>query len=127
VKRCYAVALSLLCGIVIGAVGADGLRAQAKPPVYLIANNEVSDPDGYMKEYAPLARATLKAHGAVNIAAGNGTVIDGEQVKGRVVIVRWDSIEQLLAWYHSPEYEAAHKVGEKYAKYNIIAVEGVQP
>lgn len=126
-KRCYAVALSLLCGIVIGAVGADGLRAQAKPPVYLIANNEVSNPDGYMKEYAPLARATFKAHGAVNIAAGNGTVIDGERLKGRVVIVRWDSMEQLLAWYHSPEYEAAHKVGEKYAKYNIIAVEGVQP
>jgi uncharacterized protein (DUF1330 family) len=126
-KTWCAVALPLLCGIVIGAIGSDGLRAQAKPPVYLIANNEVSDPDGYMKEYAPLARATLKAHGAVNIAAGKGTVIDGEPPKGRLVIVRWDSMEQLLAWYHSPEYEAAHKIGEKYAKFNIVAVEGAQP
>jgi hypothetical protein len=47
-KTCCAVALPLLCGIVIGAIGSDSLRAQAKPPVYLIANNEVSDPDGYM-------------------------------------------------------------------------------
>jgi uncharacterized protein (DUF1330 family) len=39
----------------------------------MIGNNDVSDPDGYMKEYLPLAQASLKAHGAVYIAAGKGT------------------------------------------------------
>jgi hypothetical protein len=61
----YAVMLSMLCGAGIGAAGVEGLRAQAEPPIYMIGNNEVSDPDGYMKEYLPLAQATLKAHGAV--------------------------------------------------------------
>ena len=126
-KTSYAVMLSMLCGAGIGAAGVEGLRAQAKPPIYMIGNNEVSDPDGYMKEYLPLAQATLKAHGAVYVAAGKGTAIDGEPPKGRVVIIRWNSMEQLLAWRHSPEYEAARKIGEKYAKYNVVAVEGANP
>jgi hypothetical protein len=33
--------------------------------------------------------------------------------------------QQLLAWRHSPEYEKARRIGEKYAKYNVIAVDGV--
>jgi uncharacterized protein (DUF1330 family) len=36
-------------------------------------------------------------------------------------------MDQLLAWRHSPEYEAARKIGEKYAKYNLVAVEAVKP
>jgi len=62
-RNYHAIALSLLCGVGIGAAGVEGLRAQAKPPIYMIGNNDVSDPDGYMKEYLPLAQASLKAHG----------------------------------------------------------------
>jgi uncharacterized protein (DUF1330 family) len=125
-KTHYVVALSLLVGGLLGAATIQGLHAQAKPPVYMIAINDVSNPDGYKNKYLPLAQASLKAHGAVYIAAGTGTVIDGDLPKGRTVVIRWDSIEQLLAWRHSPEYEAARKIGEKYAKYNLIAVEGVK-
>ncbi len=125
-KTCYTVALSVLAGIGIGAVGVQTLRAQAKPPVYAVANNEVTDQDGYMKKYLPQAQQTIKEHGGVYIAAGKGTAIDGEPPKGRVVVLRWDSMEQLLAWRHSPEYEQARKIGEQYAKFNLIAVDGVQ-
>jgi len=116
----------LLAGIVIGAVGVQSLRAQAKPPVYVIANNEITNQDGYMKEYLPLAQVSIKEHGGRYIAAGKGTAIDGDPPKGRVVILRWDSMEQLMAWRHSPDYEKAREIGEKYAKYNLIAVDGVQ-
>ena len=91
----------------------------------MIGNNDVTDPAGYARDYLPPAQASLKAHGARYIAAGKGTAIDGEPPKGRVVIIAWDSMEQLLGWRHSPEYEAARKIGEKYAKYNLIAIEGV--
>ena len=123
-KNRGAMALSMLVGIGLGAVGAQSLHAQAKPPVYMIAMNEVTNPDGYKNQYLPPAQASIKAHGGVYIAAGVGTVIDGELPKGRTVILRWDSMEKLLAWRHSPEYEAARKIGEKYATYNVIAVEG---
>ena len=125
-KNRYAMALASLVGIGLGAVGVQSLNAQAKPPVYMIALNDVTNPDGYKNEYLPPAQASLKAHGGVYIAAGPGTVIDGELPKGRVVILRWDSMEKLLAWRHSPEYEAARKIGENYAKYNLVAVEGVK-
>ena len=124
-KTYHGIAL-LIAGIGIGAVGTQALHAQAKPPVYMIANNEIIDRDGYTKEYLPTAQATIKDHGGRYVAAGMGTAIDGDPPKGRVVILRWDSMEQLLAWRHSPEYEKIRKVGEKYAKYNVIAVEGVQ-
>jgi uncharacterized protein (DUF1330 family) len=126
-KSRYAMALAMLIGIGIGAVGVQILHAQAKPPIYMIAINEVTNPDGYKNDYLPPAQASIKAHGGVYIAAGAGTVIDGELPKGpRTVILRWDSMEKLLAWRHSPEYESARKIGEKYAKYNLVAVEGVK-
>jgi uncharacterized protein (DUF1330 family) len=120
-----AVVLAMLAGIAIGAIG-EALHAQAKPPVYMIANNEVSNQEGYAKEYLSKARASILGHGGVYIAAGKGTAIDGEPPKGRVVVVRWDSMEQLMAWRKSPDYEEARKIGEKFAKYNLIAVDGVE-
>jgi uncharacterized protein (DUF1330 family) len=123
--KTYHAAALLIAGIGIGAIGTETLHAQAKPPVYMIANNEVTDPDGYAKEYQPTAAATIKEHGGRYVAAGKGTAVDGDPPKGRVVILRWDSMEQLQGWRHSPEYEKIRKVGEKYAKYHVIAVDGV--
>ncbi|HXQ65512.1 MAG TPA: DUF1330 domain-containing protein [Alphaproteobacteria bacterium] len=124
-KTHYTVALAMLAGFGLGAIAVQSLHAQAKPPIYMIADNDVTNPEGYAKEYLPLAQPTIKAHGGRYIAAGKGTAIDGEPPKGRVVVLAWDSMEQLLAWRNSPEYVAARKVGEKYAKFRTFAVEGV--
>ena len=123
----YRIGLSLLIGMGIGAAGVESLHAQAKPPVYMIANNNVTDEEGYRKEYLPPAQKAIKEHGGQYIAAGKGTPIDGEPLKGRIVVLRWDSMEQLMAWRHSPDYEQARKIGEKYAKFNLTAVDGVEP
>ena len=124
-KTHYTVALAMLAGFGLGAIAVQSLHAQAKPPIYMIADNDVTNPEGYAKEYLPLAQPTIKAHGGRYIAAGKGTAIDGEPPKGRIVVLAWDSMEQLLAWRNSPEYVAARKVGEKYAKFRTFAVEGV--
>jgi uncharacterized protein (DUF1330 family) len=97
-RSCYVAALSMLAGAGIGAGTIHALQAQAKPPIYMIGNNEVADPEGYARDYLPSAQASLKAHGARYIAAGKGAAIDGEPPKGRVVIIVWDSMEQLLGW-----------------------------
>jgi hypothetical protein len=47
VKTYYTVVLSVLAGMGIGVTGVHELHAQAKPPVYMIANNEVTDRAGY--------------------------------------------------------------------------------
>ena len=119
------VVLSTLAGVVIGAAAVQTLHAQAKPPVYMVAINEIKDADGYRTKYLPTARKTLKDHGAPYVAAGQGTQIDGDLPTGRVVILRWESLDALNKWRHSPEYEEIRKVGENFATYNIVAVDGV--
>ena len=122
----WSVALSMLVGIALGAAAMQALHAQAKPPVYMIAINEVSNQDGYTKEYVPPAQKSVKDHGGVYVAAGPGTQVTGKLPNGPVIILRWDSIEALRSWHSSPDFQAALKLGEKYAKFNIIAVDGVQ-
>ena len=123
-KRGYIVTLAMLSGIGIGAVGVRSLQAQAKP-VYMVGLVDVSNMDGYAKEYLPPAQASIKAHGGVTLAAGPGTVLEGSPPGTRFVILKWDSMEQLKGWRNSPEYTAAHKDGEKYAKFNVVAVNGL--
>ena len=125
-KARWTVTLSVLVGIALGAVAVQTLRAQAKPPVYMIAINEVSNQEGYAKEYVPPAQKSVKDHGGVYVAAGPGTQVTGNLPNGPVVILRWESMEALQSWHNSPEFQAALKIGEKYAKYNIIAVDGVK-
>ncbi len=123
-KPRFAIALSMLAGATIGAAAIQSLHAQATPPVYMIGLVDVADPDGYAREYLPPAQASIKAHGGVTLAAGAGTIIEGTLPKPRVVILRWESMAALKAWRESPEYVAAHEAGLKYAKYNVLAVEG---
>jgi uncharacterized protein (DUF1330 family) len=124
-KTHYTVAVSMLAGIAIGAVAIQNLHAQAKPPVYFVAENDVTDPEGYKTEYLPPAQASIKAHGGRYLAAGTATAFAGEPPKSRVVIHVWDSMEQLQGWFNSPEYRDARKIGEKYAKFRNYAIPGI--
>ena len=121
----YTVAVSMLAGMAIGAFVIQSLHAQAKPHVYMIALNEVTDADRYAKEYVLPAQASVKAHGGVYVAAGPGTMLEGDLPKGPVVILRWESLEALNTWKNSPDFVAAHEIGMKHAKFNIVAVNGV--
>ena len=125
-KTRWIVALSVLVGVALGAAAIQTLHAQAKAPVYMIAINEVSNQEGYTKEYVPPAQKSVKDHGGVYVAAGPGTQVTGNLPSGPVVILRWESMEALEGWRNSPDFQAALKVGEKYAKFNIIAVNGVK-
>lgn len=129
-KSSYKIALALLAGVALGGLAIEGLHAQAKAPVYFVAEIEVTNPDAYAKEYAPKAQAIIKAAGgrflAIGGAAASGkvTAFDGDPPK-RVVVQVWDSIDKIKAWRANPEYVELRKVGEKYAKFRSFAVDGV--
>ena len=124
-KTRFTIAASMLAGAALGGAAIQALHAQAKPPVYMIAINEVSNQEGYAKEYVPPAQKSVKDHGGEYVAAGPGTQVVGNLPHGPVVILRWQSMEALQGWLKSPDFQAALKVGEKYAKFNIVAVSGV--
>src|SRR5258708_11471856 len=48
-KTYYTVTLAMLAGAAIGAAAVNGLHAQAKSPVYLVSEIDVSNPDAYGK------------------------------------------------------------------------------
>jgi uncharacterized protein (DUF1330 family) len=125
-KTRYTVALSMLAGAAVGAFAIQGLYAQAKPPVYFVVENEISDVQGYLKEYAARARDMIKANGGRYLAAGDATTFVGEPPKSRVAIFVFDDLQQIQTWLNSPEYKDIRKVGEKYAKFRNYAVPGVQ-
>jgi uncharacterized protein (DUF1330 family) len=125
-KSNYKVAVAMLAGVALGALAVQGLHAQAKPPIYSVAEIDVSNLDAYLKEYVPLAQAAIKAGGGRVLAAGqNITPIEGTPPKSRVAISQWESIEQLNAYRKSGAFADARKIGDKYAKFRSFAIEGM--
>jgi uncharacterized protein (DUF1330 family) len=122
----FAVAGSMLMGAVLGAAAIQALHAQTKPSIYMIAINEVRDQEGYAKEYVSPAQKTVKDYGGEYLAAGPGMQVTGNLPHGPVVILRWESTEALQRWHSSREFQAALEIGEKYAKFNIVAVNGIK-
>jgi len=123
-----ALGAGLLAGTVIGAAAVTGLHAQAKPPVFVITEIDISDPEGYGNEFVPKAQA-IKAAGAKFLAiggAGGGkliTSLEGTPPK-RVTIQQWDSLDALKAWYNGKDFQEALTVGRKYGTFRRYAVEG---
>ena len=125
-KTQYMVTLAVVVGFALGAVAVQGLHAQAKPPVYYIAEIDVTNLDAYTKEYAPKAQALIKASGGRILAAGQKvTAIEGAPPKPRVVVQVWDSMEKIKAWRGSAEFKELRKIGDKYAKFRTFTVEGL--
>jgi len=124
------IALAMLTCTAAGTFGGQALHGEARSPAYLIGQIDVTDPDGFAREYLPKAREIIKAHGGKLIAAagaaGPGSqvvAVDGDPPK-RVVIYMYPSMEALLAWRNDPAYAQVRAVGEKYATYHTFAVEG---
>ena len=91
---------------------------------YVIVDIEVSDPEGY-KEYVKLAPEAVKLYGGKYLARGgpNETLEGGWQAK-RLVILEFESMAQAKAWLNSDEYAPARALRHKYAKTNMVVVEG---
>jgi uncharacterized protein (DUF1330 family) len=131
-KSSYKIALALFAGAALGGLTIEALHAQAKAPVYFVAEIDVSNPDAYANEYASKAQAIIKAAGGRFLAIGGAaatsggkvTAFDGDAPK-RVVVQVWDSMDKIKAWRANPEYVELRKIGEKYAKFRSFAVDGV--
>jgi uncharacterized protein (DUF1330 family) len=125
-KTRYIVALSLLTGVAIGGAAIQGLHAQAKPPVYVVGENTVTNVDGYTKEFVPLARASIKKAGGKSVAASqNVTSLEGAPQTSRVTINVFDSLEKAQAWRNGADFKAARIIGDKYATFRAFVVEGL--
>jgi uncharacterized protein (DUF1330 family) len=124
-NRYLTIGLSMFAGAALGAAGLEALHAQAKPPVYQITLQDVSNPAALAKEFVPAARETVKKHGGKLLGSNTPIMLDGKAPSQRVVVNLWPSMEVAKAWYSSAEYQKAREVGNKYAKFTVMLVEGV--
>lgn len=73
-------------------------------PAYFILEIDVTDPEG-MKPYLAGAGATLVPFASTPVVNGGAIdTLEGEAPQGKVVMLRFDSIEKARGWYASPAY-----------------------
>jgi uncharacterized protein (DUF1330 family) len=125
-KTYLTVGMSMLAGAVLGAGATQGLHAQAKPVGYVVAEIDVKDQDGFLKEFAPAAVKALGEGAGYKALSRGGKAVSlyGDPPKNRIVINSFASLDAAVAAYNSPAYKAAKAIGDKYATFRTFAVEG---
>jgi uncharacterized protein (DUF1330 family) len=128
VKKNPKLALAVLAGVSIGAVGAEVIHAQqAKAvPGYVIAEVEVTDRAAMQKygEQVPATLAPFNHHYVVR--GGRAQSLEGEPPKP-IVIIAFDSVEKAREWYDSPAYRAVKPLRLSAATSRIFIAEGIAP
>ena len=125
-KTRYTVALSILAGVALGAAAVQALHAQAKPIAYVVAEIDVTNPEPYEKEYVPIAaKAVTDGGGKYLVRGGETAAMYGEPPKPRIAVMAFESMEKAQAAFNSSAFKEAKKVGDKYAKFRVYAVQGL--
>lgn len=125
-KTAFTVTLSMFAGIAVGAVGAQRLDAQAKPPAYVIAEADVIDADAYRREYLPLVRKVLQDGGGKYLAGGGAKIVAVDSESPRAVaIITFENLDKAQAVLTSAAFNDVRTIGRKYAKFRAYAVEGL--
>jgi uncharacterized protein (DUF1330 family) len=103
--------------------------AQTPPaaPAYLIAHVQVTDPEVW-KQYIAALPATLAPYHVKTLARAPAVAMDASTPPaGSTVILAFNSMDDLKAWWASPAYQAIIPLREKSAKTIAYALPGVPP
>jgi uncharacterized protein (DUF1330 family) len=96
-------------------------------PAYVIVDIEVTDPEGY-QEYIQATPETLKPYqGRYVVRGGKNETLEGEWHAKRLVILEFPTADLAKAWLNSPHYAPVRALRHKYAKSNMVLVEGAAP
>jgi len=94
-------------------------------PAYLIADMDVSDPARY-EAYKRLAPPAIAKYGGRYLARGGRTErLEGDWLPQRCVIVEFESMEKVKAFFDSPEYRAAREARAGAGVFRMIVTEGL--
>jgi uncharacterized protein (DUF1330 family) len=114
-KANYKIAAAMIGSFALGVGAASVLHAQAKPPAYLFAENDVKDMEGYKKDFLPPTQANMKEFGAKYLGGGGPDktmAIYGDQPKTRIVLVQFPDMDTLKAFF--AKQKPTDEMGLKY-------------
>jgi uncharacterized protein (DUF1330 family) len=118
---------AIIVGFVLGGGAVSVLHAQAKLPAYAFVEIDVKDQDGYTKDFLPKAQANIKEGGGKYIAGGFNKAISmsGSPPPARVVLLQFPDMDTLKA-FNVKQRQLEAELGDKYASFRGVAVEGVE-
>jgi uncharacterized protein (DUF1330 family) len=91
---------------------------------YWIAHMSINHPEDY-PNYVETAKTAFQKYGAKFLVRGGRYEAAEGDGRPRNVIIEFESFEQALACYRSPEYQEAVKIRQRAAEGEIMIVEGV--
>jgi uncharacterized protein (DUF1330 family) len=94
------------------------------PKGYWIARVDVRDTEGY-KGYVAAAKLAFDKYGANFLARGGAFEATEGTARARNVVIEFPSLQVAHDCYHSPEYQAAAAIRQKFADAEMVLVEGV--
>ena len=90
---------------------------------YWIVHIDVTDAEIYPKYLAADAVAFEKYDARFLVRGGRHEAPEGP-ARSRHVVIEFESYEQALACFRSPEYQAAAKLRQAFAESDLVIVEG---
>ena len=92
---------------------------------YVLAEIEITNPDGY-KEYAALVPATLQKYGGKFLHRGGPVhVFEGDWPQRRRVIIEFPDAAAAKKWYDAPEYQKPKALRQANSNGRLLLLEGV--
>ena len=94
-------------------------------PAYVIAEVNVTNPEGY-KEYSAVVPATIAKYGGrFLVRGGKCDALEGEWPECRRVVIEFPSAQAARDWFDSPEYEKPKALRKANSRGRLLLVEGV--
>jgi uncharacterized protein (DUF1330 family) len=92
---------------------------------YLLAEIEVTNPEGY-KGYSAIVGESIRKYGGRFLTRG-GTVhaLEGEWPERRRVLIEFPSLEAAREWWDSPEYTKPKALRRANSSGRLILLEGI--
>ena len=92
---------------------------------YIIADVSVTNAAQY-EDYKRLSSIAMQAYGAeVCVRGGKAEVLEGDWTPGRLVVLKFPSVEKAKAFNASAQYDAARQARQGAAVMRMVVVEGV--
>ena len=94
-------------------------------PSYVIADVEVTDPTKF-QEYSNQVPSTVEKYGGKYLVRGGDTErAEGSWEPKRMVVLKFEDMEQLKRWYHSQECSDPMQLRHHSVNSSILFVKGV--
>jgi uncharacterized protein (DUF1330 family) len=116
---------AILAAVSLPASAQDRSVSNSNRPAYYVADFEQIVP-GAIKPYSEKVESTFQPYGGKFIVRGGELLsLEGITPKGRMIVIRFDSLERAKAWYQSAEYEKLKPIRWAAGKTNVYIIEGL--